>query len=303
LSTYQQILAGTSVSITETFSVDGTAINVDSGLPTLTLTRPDGTAYTPVPTVLNSWAGPPARAVGEYRFVLTAQQDPYYLDYTLTGTIGGQPQTLRGRVEWVGEQLFTLAEMRKMRVPGGTPFENLTTYPNADIQQVRSDVLDEFTEILGYSPVPRFYREVHSVRSWADVVLKEKKFQRLLTVKVSGVAQTVGNFYVDPGGALLPVTNYLAGTWSGYGYGNVAVEYVAGLDRVPGRGRHAAMLMAGAALNPAGFSTAQTVSMPTGETYTYEPTETSRGGFQRHTGVRELDRWLNRWAPPRIGVA
>jgi len=29
-------------------------------------------------------------------------------------------------------------------------------------------------------------------------------------------------------------------------------------------------------------------------TLTYEPSETGRGGFQRFTGIRDVDRWLNR---------
>ena len=303
MGSYQQILAGTSLTVTETFSVDGAAIDTDTALPTLTLTKPDGTASTPTPTVSNSWTG---RTTGQYRFVLPAQPDPYYLDSALAGVIGGQPLTLHGRVEWVGYlgHLFNIDQFRLMRVAGSQPFTSTSTYPNSDIQEARAEVLDEFCQILGFSPIPRYYREVVSAADRRGVALKKERYPtKLLSVTVSGVAAPTSGFVIGEGGTVDPVSNYAASSWPAYGYRNVVVEYVGGLDRVPGRGRNAAMLMVGQALNPAGFSSASTVSLPTGESYSYEPAETGRWGFQRHTGVKELDRWLNRWAPPRLGVA
>lgn len=299
MGSYQQVLAGTSLNPFETFSNENGPIDVDSGVPTLTLTRPDGTAFTPVPTVTHLGAA----GSGQYQFQLQPQPDPYFLDYALAGPVGGITQTLKGRVEWIGEYLFNLADLRGLKVAGGTPFSDTNAYPNKALQDTRAAVRQEFEEILGYSPVPRFYREVHSVGSWAQVGLRQLKFQRLLTLKVSGVAQTVGNFYVDPGGTLLPVTNYLAGYWSAYGYGNLAVEYVAGLDRPPGKGSYFAMLYAASQLNPAGFSSATTVSLPTGESFSYEPSEVGRSGFQRFTGIRDVDRWLNLHAQRGLAVA
>jgi hypothetical protein len=76
MSSYEQILAGTSLTVTETFSYDGSAQNTDAVEPTLTLTRPDGTLYTPVPDVLDTWVGPPIRSTGQYRFVLGAPPPP-----------------------------------------------------------------------------------------------------------------------------------------------------------------------------------------------------------------------------------
>ena len=131
MASYQQILAGTSLTITETFYLDGAPSNTDAVEPTLTLTRPDGTAYTPIPDVLDTWVGPPARSTGQYRFVLPAQPTPYYLDYALVGTIGGQPQTIRGRVEWIGANLFNLSDLRGMRVAGSLPFATNAKMPAA----------------------------------------------------------------------------------------------------------------------------------------------------------------------------
>lgn len=293
MSSYQQIATGTSLSVTETFSVDGATIDVDSGLPTLTLTKPDGTNYTPVPTV--SHVG--AANSGQYRFVLPAQPDPYYLDYALVGPIGGQPQTFRGRVEWVGSfgHLFDLAEFRALKVGAQQPFALISTplFSAAQIQDVRAQILDEMTTILGFSPIPRFYREVVSAVSWAGVVLQEPSVTRLLTVTVNGATSATSGYYVGPGGTITPRSAYAQVPWSATGLGNVAVEYVAGWDRLLGRGGNRAQMWAAAELIPSLYSSAQTITTADGETISYEPSETGRGGFQRFTGIRAVDKWLH----------
>jgi hypothetical protein len=288
-----QVLVDTSLTVTETFQVDGAPINVDSGLPTVALTRPDGTAFTPLPTVLDTWAGPPARTTGQYRFVLDAQPEVTWLDYELTGTIGGKTQKLKGRVEWVGALLFTLSAMRGLRVGDGYPFATDATplFSNEQLMEARTAVLDEFGDHLGFSPVPRFRRETHSLR--AGVVLLDKLLPtRLLSVTVAGVAQATSGYYLD-GVQVLPVSAYTLGTWGGYGYGDATIEYEHGWERVRGKGSHMAMLYAAAILQPGGFSSASTVTTPDGVSYTYEPSEVGRDGFQRFTGIKAVDRWLN----------
>ena len=281
----QQILVGTPVTITETFEVDGLAANVDAVLPTLVLLKPDGTAHTPVPTVLDTWAGPPARTTGQYRFVLPRQLAPYYLDYQLSGIIGGQPITLAGRVEWIGATLFNLSAFRQLRVAGGTPFAATASplYSTAQITDKRAEILEEMTTVLGYSPVPRFARETHD---GGYVKLHRHPAGPLISVTIAGADSPIVGYYLQPSGVLVTT----AGGVFASGVGNVVVEYVHGASRVPGNGSHVAMLWAAAQLNPSGFSSASTVSMPDGSTYTYEPSETGRGGFMRHTGIREVDR-------------
>lgn len=298
MPSYQQILAGTPVTITETFRVDSSPIDVDSGLPTLTLARPDGTAYTPIPTVLNSWTG---RTTGQYRFVLPRQPNPYRLTYALEGIIGGEPITLRGEVEWIGANLFNLDDLRAMRVAGGYPFASnaVPLISNEQIQEIRAAALEEMTQILGYSPVPRFAREYLDGGGGPSVQLVDPGWEAHhppLSVTVNGVAQSVAGYSLSSKGVLKTASGFSYGAGITAGLRNVVVEYVHGWDRPRGLASHVAMLWAAAQLNPSGFSSAQSVSLPDGSTYTYEPSETGRGGFQRFTGVRELDRWLNRWA-------
>src|SRR5215207_3305417 len=285
----QQILAGTSLTITETFLLDGVPSNIDAALPTLTLYKPDGTAYTPVPTVLNSWAGPPARTTGEYRFILPRQITPYKLKYHLDGTIGGQPQTLKGWVEWIGASLFIIDAFRKVRIANGTPFAATGVspiYTNDQIQDTRAAVLDELESILGFPPVPRYTQETHSANG-GGLVLRKREPLELISVSVAGTSQLLSGYYLHPAGIVRPVTNYAAGPTIPSGVGNVTVEYVHGWDRAIGLCSNIAMAWVAKELNPSAFSSATTISTPDGATYTYE----RRGGF---TGVAELDRWLER---------
>jgi hypothetical protein len=282
----------TSATITQTFTVDGLPADLDSGVPTVTITKPDLTTIASG-TVSNAWAGPPARSTGQYRFVLAGQPDCTILDVTWTGTIGGQPQTLQDTVEIVGADLFGLVAFRGLRVANGTPFATGATpaYSDAQIRDERTAVLDEFTDALGFSPVPRFARETHDADGGA-IVLYEHKPLRLLSVTVAGTAQAVGGYYLHPAGILRPISGYAAGPAIPYGIGNVTVEYVAGWPQPRGKGDYMAMAMAAKYLNPSGFTSATSVSLPDGSTYSYEPSETGRGGYIRPTGFRDVDRWL-----------
>jgi hypothetical protein len=294
----------TSATITQTFTVDGLPADLDSSVPVVTITRPDGTTIASG-TVSNAWAGPPARSTGQYRFVLAGQPDCTILTVTWAGTIGGQPQTLQDTIEIVGADLFGLAAFRALRVANGTPFATTATplFTDAQIRDTRTAVLDEFTSILGFSPVPRFAREPLNGDGRGMLVVPHLLTHRLLSVTVNGVVQTVGGYTLQRSGILEATSNYApSGTFTG-GRQNVVVEYVHGTERVPGNGAARAMLYAAALLNPSGFSSASTVSMPDGSTYTYEPSETGRNNFQRHTGIREVDRWLNRHSQAGFAMA
>jgi hypothetical protein len=284
-----QVVKGTSATVTVTFELNGVGQNLDSGLPVVTLTRPDGTAGPASGTVTSLGAG-------AYSFVVAAQPEVIWLDYAAVGTIGGQPQTLTGRIEWVGDALFNVSAFRALRVAGGTPFSLTATplYSDRQIMDTRTAVLAEMQTILGFPPVTRFARETLDGNGSPTLVLAGQEATRILSVTVNGTAQTATNYQVGVGNTIEAVTGYGYGTPFTSGRRNVVVEYAHGWDRPDGNTSRMAMLWAAAELNPSGFSSASTVSMPDGSTYTYEPSETGRGGFQRFTGIRDLDRWLNR---------
>jgi hypothetical protein len=294
-----QVKRKTSVTVTETFTYDGAPIDLDAGVPVVVATAPDGT--TTLPAVSGTWAGPPARTTGQYRVVLTGQDHPEvtWRDLAWTGTIGGQSQTLESRVEWLGSLLFTLSDLREYAMPGSaaTPFTDATKYPDAKLHKARAATLARFTKALGFSPVPRHAREVVSVPYGGGVILNHLPVTKILAVTAGGVAQIAANFYVEPGGHLLPVSNYLASPWAAYGYGVVAVEYQHGWSGVDDDGRDAALAYAASRLNPSAFTSGTSYTTPDGTSVTYEPSA------KWATGIRDVDRWLNLAAGPSIAVA
>jgi hypothetical protein len=286
-----QVLVDTSASVIETFSYNGDPQDLDSGVPTVVARYPDGTLVTPAPTATSSFTG---RTAGQYLITLDAEPEVTYLDLDWTGNVGGRTQTLHGRVEWIGALLFTTAQLRGLRVGSGKPFEDDVAYPDSAVQQARAEVLDDFTSYLGFSPVPRFAREVHSSNG-APILLGQRVECRLLAITVGGVAGLPTDYYVTPNGSLTAASGYLYGPTIPTGLANVAVEYQHGWSRVKGKGGHMALLTAAAQLNPAAYSSASTVSLPGGETYTYEPSETGRGGFVRFTDIKPVNKWLNQY--------
>lgn len=301
----QQVLRKTSVTVTETFRIDNVPVDIDAGLPTLAIVKPDGTAYTPLPTVSGSWTG---RTTGQYRFVLPAQPEVIWLDYELTGNIGGLSQTLGGRVEWVGDYLFNVDELRSYQPIGGStlPFADTAKYPDAKIHQTRTEVLGEFTKRLGFSPVRRYAYETYSLERPGDAVILKRLFPgKLLSVSVAGVAQTVGDYFVSPGGVLRPVSSYAATSWASSGYGVVAVGYTHGWDSFEDdQGREAALMRASMKLLPSLSSTMTNYSSPDGGNYTWDRAGTrNAAGEKVHFGVGAIAGWINEHSQIGLGVA
>jgi hypothetical protein len=281
-----QILIRTGVKATVTFYSGGVA--TDSGTQVkVDVVRPDGTFLAQQANASDE-AG-----AGVYGYQLAPQAECTLLRLDWTGTIGGVPLTLTTWVEVLGGLLFTIPALRALRVANGTPFAADATplFSDQQLHDARAAVLDEFEQILGFSPVPRFVREHHNGDGRGSLFVNKHKPTTLLSVTVDGAAKAVGDFDLEDTGKL----SWYGGWFPGTRPRNVTVEYVAGWDRLHGKAAHAAMVMAAADLDPSAFSGVVSVSTPDGASYTYEPAETGRGGYQRHTGVRILDRWLNRW--------
>jgi len=300
----QQILKGTSVTVTETFSVDGTPTDLDSGVPTIVAKFPDGSALTPAPVASGAWTG---RTVGQYRIVLDPQSEVTVLDpIAWTGNIGGKIQVLYSRVEWVGGLLFTLSDLRGLKVAGSTPFSTTATplFTDQQIMDARAATLDEFEQILGFSPVPRHARSAVDGDGLWSVLLPHLKTHRLISVTVNGAAQQVGSYTLRRSGILEATSNYVASGTFTAGRQNVVVEYVHGEPRVMGDGGNVAMLRAAMRLDPGISSTASSVTTPDGVSYSYDPAgQITRGGVTRHFGVPAIDSWLQRWSQAELAVA
>jgi hypothetical protein len=261
------------------------------GAVTVTLTKPDGTpgpasgTVTPVST-------------GIYEISIDPPADPYWYDVEWAGLVGGKSVKIHTRVEWVGDFLFNVGDLRAYQPigGGGTPFADVVKYPDARIQQTRTEVLGEFCKRLNFSPVRRFTYEVHSIEKPSDpVILKQYYPVKVLEVSVAGVAQTASNYFVGTGGVLLPVSNYAAGPWATYGQGVVAVGYVHGWDSfADDRGQEAALARAAMKLNPSMSSTMNNYSSPDGGQFSWDRAGSRNAAGERvHFGVGLIAEWIN----------
>jgi hypothetical protein len=288
-----QILKGTGARPRVTFYANGLPSDLDAGVPTVVATRPDGTVDG---GAVSGVAHVGAVGSGTYEFTLAVQPDPTLLTVTWAGNIGGVGQTLTTFIEVLGGLLFTLPELRALKVGGDQPFSLTATPPFTDAQlmEARAATLDEFESFLGFSPVPRHAREVHSL-GYHDQLILERLFPtRLLSVTVAGAAQPTSGYFIDRGGRVLPVSGYTLGPWGSYGYGVVAVEYQHGWNRVKGDGSVVAMLRAAMRLQPGISSTARSVTTPDGVTYDLGDMagQVTSAGTTRRFGIPAIDSWL-----------
>jgi hypothetical protein len=282
-----QVLRGTSVTVTETFRVDGTPNDLDSGVPTVVAKFPDGTALTPAPVASGAWTG---RTTGQYRIVLHAQPEVTYLDpITWVGTIGGEQQTLYSRVEWVGEHLFNIADLRAVKVGDGLPFTS-TAYSDSVVMARRVEVTDDFEARTGWSFVPRYTRERLTGDLTSTLILRAFRTPTLLSVTVDGTLQTLSGFDLTDNGIL----TWSTATFPSTRPNNVIVEYVRGLTVPSAAISSAALARAAMLLMPSVSSTVSGWTTPDGTSYSYDQAgQTFGGGGRRHYGVPGIDSVLN----------
>jgi hypothetical protein len=292
-----QALRGISATIRETFTVAGTATDLDGGagvLPAVAATYPDGGAG-PVLT-----ATKPAATTGIYQVVLPAEPEVTWLDLSWTGTVGGQPQMLRSRVEWVGENLFNLAAVRAIKVGGDLPFTSTVTFPNDLLLEVHAEILEDFEARTGYSWVPRYTRERHRGGNRSTLTVRAMRPGSLLGVTVDGVAQTPADFDLEDDGQL----SWYGGSFPATRPNNVVVSYVRGWDRPPPAITRVALARAAMLLLPSQVgSTVSQWTTPDGTTYSYDPTGRPLGGGSNHYGVPKIAEVLNLSARNATGMA
>jgi hypothetical protein len=288
-----QFLVKTPVQPRGKFIFEGALTDLDGpsgGTCTVTVTLPDGSAGPASGTVTHV-------STGIYSFTLAGPADPTAYDIAWSGQIGGKAVTVDTQAEAVGEFLFNLADLRDLRVGDETPFEDPVKWPAERLQEARTATLDEFERMLGFSPVPRFHREVLDGEGTRRLQLSKRKVHRdgLLSVTVDGQDLPVDGYRLNGAGVLRPVADNPDGSFP-VGVANVAVEYVHGWERVEGEGSNMAMLWAAMRLNPAISSQAASMTTPDGTSYDFDAAgQVTRAGHTRHSGVPKIDAWLNRW--------
>jgi hypothetical protein len=295
-----QFLVKTPITPKAKFYSGGVLTDLDGpagGTCTVTLTKPDGTPGPASGTVTHV-------ATGIYSFVLDGPADPIVYDIAWSGQIGSRSVTQTTQAEALGELLFTIPALRAFKVGDDTPFASDTTWSDEQLMDARAATLDEFTQILGFSPVPRFARSVVDGDGLWSVLLPHLKCHRLLSVTVNGATQSVGSYTLRRSGVLEATSGYVASGTFTAGRQNVVAEYVHGEQRVMGDGGNVAMLRAAMRLQPGISSTASSVTTPDGVSYSFDAAgQVTQAGTVRHFGVPALDSWLNRWAQAGLAVA
>jgi hypothetical protein len=294
-----QILHHTGVKARVTLYADGVATDSATQVK-VDVVRPDGTLLVTQANATDE-AGD-----GVYGYQLAPQADPTLLRLDWSGTVGGVALTVSTWVEILGAHLFTIPELRALKVASGQPFALTSTplFTDAQLMDARAATLDEFEQILGFSPVPRFAREVVDGDGLWSVILPHLHCHRLLSVTVGGVAQSVASYTLRASGILESTSNYVASGTFTTGRQNVICEYVHGWPRVQGDGGNVAILRAAMRLQPGLGSTASQVVTPDGTSYSYDPAgQVTQAGTVRHFGVPAIDSWLNRWSQAGLAVA
>jgi hypothetical protein len=297
VATLVQVKRKTSSTVRGFFSYNGSPQDLDDGVPAVTVTNPDGTTHsTPAATHVEPAAGNP----GAYQFVLAAQPEVTILGVAWVGTIGGQQQTLEGRVEVVGELLFNHGDLRRLTVNDTARFADTGKFPDAKLQGARTATLEEFTKILGFSPVPRFAREVLSGNGRSSLFVRSHKCSALLAVTIDGTAQTVADFDLEETGELV----WAAGSFPATRRRNVAVSYAHGWGAPQGACSDRALAAAATELQPGLAASTSTVTTPSGETYVFDPAgQVTRAGTTRYYGSPRIDSWLNLHRSASLAVA
>jgi hypothetical protein len=298
MSDLLQILKGTGVRPRGFFYVNGALADIDgAAVPTVTITRPDAT------TIASGTVTKVAATTGTYEFTLGTQPECTFLTVTWSGLIGGVTETITTYVEVVGAFLFTTAEAKAFDRGAIMAASNTPTVTDADLLDTRARITDEFTDILGFSPIPRYRRAVLDGGGTGLLLIPDRKAHRLISVTVNGTVQTVGNYTLQPHGTLEATSAYTAAGTFTAGRANVIVEYVHGDQRVDPATSRAGLIVAKAQLVNTDVSDRTTSVSGDFGTFSLATAGRTQGGAMSWYGLPLVDSVLNRRSQRGLAVA
>jgi hypothetical protein len=296
-----QLLRGSAGSLTATF-YDDNGVAADPGVTIVAVT---GTAGGTVIASGTAGGSGTTRSVA-YTGTHSALLDTWTLTWTTT-SFG----TLTTTAEVVGSFLFSIAEARTWdrQANGLPPLSDATKYPTQQIEAKRAAITDQFTSILGYSPIPRLRESVQAGSGTTQLILPElyTASVRSAESRASGTATwtaldttNLADVLVDPLGILIRET---LGTWT-WGTSNWRIRYETGRwTQVPGDLRDAALIAAVWELVGTNLSErAISISTPDGGTQNLWTTGLSARGLAVHS-LPAVDAVLRRYAENRLAVA
>ena len=227
------VLADTGpTTLTKTWYVDGDATDV--GTVTVGIVDADGTEVVAAGTAVTSDGGD-----GTYTYTLGVQTEVAVL--TVTWTVDTSPtQALVDIVEIVGGWMFTEAELRAFQGADITA----AAYTDAQIDEVRDAITEEFEQICGVGFIPRFRRQVLPGTGSNELDVTRAKVQSVLACTISGTTVATSNFVPDE---LIPVVYRTNGVFSrptASNPANVTISYRYGHPTVPPAIKRAALILA-----------------------------------------------------------
>ena len=231
------LLKNTTGRIEVTVYVDGTATAADSGTPTITVTRSDGTALATAQNVTTSVAG-----VLYYDLTPAQCNRLDTLTAEITGTWSAGTQVFTHTVEVRGAHLFTVAEARAF---DAAALASTSTYPTGAILDERERIAAVLEEWTGISWIPRHERVTLPGTGSPDLALPHRFVTQVIaaTIGTTSVSTTDITIKETPG----VLTYEAASGWTkpqASNPQNVTVEYVHGRDpRYTGADRIALLLL------------------------------------------------------------
>jgi hypothetical protein len=282
------------------FATENGPNDLDTGVPVVVATRPDGTTLSPA--LVASHAG--ATNSGKYEVTYPPQTELTRTRLDWTGTIGGVTETLTTWVDVVGGHLFTVADARAFKVAGTAVLADVVKYPAGDVIAARDEITDDFTARGGVAFAPRHARETLNGDGTSRLIPAEMLPHRVISVTVNGVAFTAGELAdigFAPGGILVRTAG---GTFPS-GTMNIDVEYAHGYAPTPPAIRRAALHRLAMLLNPSSAASSAVTSWtsPDGTSYSYDRVGQSRGGMTYHYGIGVIDGPLNFYGMAGMAIA
>lgn len=210
-------------------SDEETASNLDSGVPTVSVTDEAGNTLSAPTAVAGDGAG--AYYVDLTHGTHTAELD--VLTVVATGVVDTLTRRYTQTLEVVGAEWFSITELRAEQ-----GLEDVGTVPTALLREVRDEFCELADEVCGVAFVPRYHRDQLYGDGSCWLPLSKLRPRSLRSVTIDGTAQTVGDFDIDDAGRLVANRSFPT---PGDSTRNVVVIYEHGYDRPYGRLRREAL--------------------------------------------------------------
>jgi hypothetical protein len=272
-----QILRNTPATLELLVYQSGVLIDLDS-TPTVVVTDANGASVT------TGSVSKPGSTTGTYRSTLPPQADLKTLKVVWSGALSSDPVEFTQQHEIVGDFLFIEADARGYTVTGQqTPLSSETNYPDAAIARMRELITDQFEQRTGRSWVSRYCRtELHGTGS-RELSLRDGHpldadgrmsggpgrhydIQRLISVSIAGVAQTVGDYTLH-GRKVVGPTTWPRASWDSLF--NVVIEYEYGVTPTNLEAEENGLRMAVANLVPSDLSAYAMTAAAAGESISF----------------------------------